>query len=72
MLVILVRHGESEGNVDKKMWWKKPDHTIELTEKGKQQACCRCRKTNRVESILRACDDEEEEEEGTNSAIHTW
>jgi broad specificity phosphatase PhoE len=37
-LVILVRHGESEGNVDKTLWWKVPDNKIRLTEKGRQQA----------------------------------
>jgi broad specificity phosphatase PhoE len=37
-LVILVRHGESEGNVDNKVWWKKADHEIELTKKGQKQA----------------------------------
>lgn len=69
LLVILVRHGESEGNVDKKMWWKKPDHTIELTEKGKQQASDAGK---RIEAIFRACDneDEDEEEEANNSATH--
>jgi broad specificity phosphatase PhoE len=37
-LVILVRHGESEGNVDKTLWWKVPDNKIRLTEKGRLQA----------------------------------
>ncbi|MGK3736230.1 MAG: broad specificity phosphatase PhoE [Bacillariaceae sp.] len=37
-LVILVRHGESEANVDNTVWWKKADHEIELTMKGQKQA----------------------------------
>jgi hypothetical protein len=37
-LVILVRHGESEGNVDRTRWSKIPDNLIRLTPKGIQQA----------------------------------
>ncbi len=36
--IILVRHGESEGNVDKNLYLQKPDYAYDLTEKGKQQA----------------------------------
>jgi broad specificity phosphatase PhoE len=36
--IILIRHAESEGNVDETVYQRKPDHRIELTEKGKQQA----------------------------------
>eukprot|EP00747_Dinoflagellata_sp_TGD_P089960 gnl/TRDRNA2_/TRDRNA2_164513_c0_seq5.p1 gnl/TRDRNA2_/TRDRNA2_164513_c0~~gnl/TRDRNA2_/TRDRNA2_164513_c0_seq5.p1 ORF type:complete len:588 (-),score=78.22 gnl/TRDRNA2_/TRDRNA2_164513_c0_seq5:463-2226(-) len=36
--VILVRHGESEANVDKTFWNRKPDNLIELSEKGRTQA----------------------------------
>ncbi len=36
--IILVRHGESEGNVDKDLYLQKPDYAYDLTEKGKQQA----------------------------------
>lgn len=36
--IILVRHGESEGNVDKTIYTHTPDHRIELTEKGREQA----------------------------------
>lgn len=36
--IILVRHGESEGNVDKSLYNLKPDYALELTEKGKMQA----------------------------------
>lgn len=35
--IILIRHGESEGNVDINMYSKKPDYTLLLTEKGKLQ-----------------------------------
>ena len=36
--IILLRHGESEGNVDKTIYTRKPDWKLELTERGKQQA----------------------------------
>jgi broad specificity phosphatase PhoE len=36
--IILIRHGESEGNIDKTMYNQKPDYALLLTEKGKQQA----------------------------------
>ncbi|ODV92512.1 hypothetical protein CANCADRAFT_87625 [Tortispora caseinolytica NRRL Y-17796] len=37
-LIVLVRHGESEGNVDKKVNRVVPNHRIPLTKRGKQQA----------------------------------
>lgn len=36
--IILIRHGESEANVDKYLFGRVPDYTIELTEKGCEQA----------------------------------
>lgn len=36
--IYLVRHGESEGNVDKTTHFRKPDHAIELTDIGHRQA----------------------------------
>ncbi|KRX06459.1 hypothetical protein PPERSA_05072 [Pseudocohnilembus persalinus] len=36
--IILIRHGESEGNVDDTKYAYKADNKIELTEKGKKQA----------------------------------
>lgn len=36
--IYLVRHGESEGNLDKKLYQRKPDHAIELSPLGHQQA----------------------------------
>jgi len=36
--IILIRHGESEGNVDKTVYSKVPDYAIYLTENGKIQA----------------------------------
>ena len=36
--IILIRHGESEGNIDKSIYGRIPDYTIELTTKGKEQA----------------------------------
>ena len=36
--IILVRHGQSEGNVDKSVYKTIPDHQIDLTQKGQHQA----------------------------------
>ena len=36
--IFLVRHGQSEGNVDKEVFKIKPDYTLNLTDLGKQQA----------------------------------
>ena len=36
--IILIRHGESEANVDKALYCKKPDYTAELTDTGLRQA----------------------------------
>lgn len=36
--IILIRHAESEGNIDKSIYNKKPDYTLELSENGKEQA----------------------------------
>lgn len=36
--IILIRHGESEANVDRYLFARVPDYTIELTKKGHEQA----------------------------------
>lgn len=36
--IILIRHGESESNADKEVRRQKPDHAINLTQKGREQA----------------------------------
>lgn len=36
--IFLVRHGQSEGNLDKKIYKTKPDYTLTLTDLGKEQA----------------------------------
>lgn len=36
--VILVRHGESEANVDRSLTQRVPDHAVHLTRKGREQA----------------------------------
>merc|ERR1719488_430584 len=38
--LILVRHGESQGNVDKSIYATTPDHALHLTERGWIQAQC--------------------------------
>lgn len=36
--IILIRHGQSQGNVDKEIYKKTPDYTVKLTKQGHQQA----------------------------------
>jgi broad specificity phosphatase PhoE len=36
--IILIRHGESRGNVDRALFSRVPDHLIPLTQTGRQQA----------------------------------
>lgn len=36
--IILVRHGESEGNVDREKYSTIPDHALRLTQTGREQA----------------------------------
>jgi hypothetical protein len=36
--IILIRHGESQGNQDSKIYSTVPDHAIGLTENGREQA----------------------------------
>lgn len=36
--ILCIRHGESEGNVDETLFEKKPDHLMELTPRGVEQA----------------------------------
>lgn len=36
--IILVRHGQSEGNLDQNIYTKVPDHSLELTPQGINQA----------------------------------
>jgi broad specificity phosphatase PhoE len=38
MKIYLIRHGQSRGNVDKKVHAELPDHAIGLSEEGKEQA----------------------------------
>ncbi|OYO25289.1 histidine phosphatase family protein [Enemella dayhoffiae] len=35
--IILVRHGESEGNIDDRIYETVPDHALHLTERGREQ-----------------------------------
>src|SRR6476619_391624 len=36
--IVLVRHGESTGNVDDTVYEREPDHALALTERGRRQA----------------------------------
>merc|ERR1712135_217640 len=36
--LILIRHGESEANVDRNITAEVPDHSLHITPKGRQQA----------------------------------
>lgn len=35
--IVLIRHGESEGNIDPAIYERVPDHALELTERGRKQ-----------------------------------
>ncbi|NGN68332.1 histidine phosphatase family protein [Streptomyces sp. A7024] len=35
--IVLIRHGESEGNADDTIYEREPDHALRLTEKGRRQ-----------------------------------
>lgn len=36
--IILIRHGQSQGNVDKTIYARIPDYALKLTDKGRQEA----------------------------------
>jgi len=36
--IIVLRHGQSEGNIDKSVYDRIPDYRIQLTQKGREQA----------------------------------
>jgi len=38
MKLLITRHGQSEGNINKSVYFKMPDWSVPLTEKGKEQA----------------------------------
>lgn len=38
MKLLITRHGQSEGNVNQSVYFKMPDWSVPLTEKGKEQA----------------------------------
>jgi broad specificity phosphatase PhoE len=35
--IVLIRHGESEGNIDPSLYERVPDHALRLTERGRKQ-----------------------------------
>jgi len=53
-MIILVRHGESEGNVDREVYTRKPDHLVELTKRGIGQAK---EAGKRIETIFKEADE---------------
>lgn len=56
-LVILVRHGQSEGNADNTLYRTKPDNLVELTVTGIEQAQ---QAGKRIEDVFRKMDQEGE------------
>ncbi|GAA0463542.1 histidine phosphatase family protein [Streptomyces stramineus] len=36
--IVLIRHGESAGNIDDTVYEREPDHALSLTERGRKQA----------------------------------
>ncbi|CAJ1937904.1 unnamed protein product [Cylindrotheca closterium] len=73
-LIILVRHGESQGNADHTLYRTKPDNLVELTKKGMKQAH---KAGKRVEKIFHKMDLQAHEQkqqsrgEGTCQATHS-
>ncbi|KAK7366740.1 hypothetical protein VNO80_08737 [Phaseolus coccineus] len=60
--IILVRHGESEGNVDESVYTRIPDPKISLTQKGRDQAeAC----GNRIKQMI-------EKEQGQNWQVYFY
>ncbi len=45
--IVILRHGESEANIDKGLYETNPDHLMALTENGKKQ-CISCGKSLKV------------------------
>lgn len=35
--IILIRHAESEGNLNKEVYTSTPDHALKITERGRKQ-----------------------------------
>mmetsp|Transcript_9033 Transcript_9033/g.21489 ORF Transcript_9033/g.21489 Transcript_9033/m.21489 type:complete len:507 (-) Transcript_9033:8-1528(-) len=67
-IIILVRHGESEGNADHTLYRTKPDNLVELTQKGMKQAH---KAGKRVEKIFHSLDvkaHEERQKRGESSS----
>jgi len=62
LIILLVRHGESEANVDKSLYRRMADHAIPLSERGKKQAAVAGIKIKEFFQELH-----EEEKKGDNS-----
>lgn len=46
--IFLIRHGESEGNVDTYVYNHTPDWVVPLTDRGRQQAACMAEKLDKI------------------------
>eukprot|EP00980_Cylindrotheca_fusiformis_P004451 scaffold949_cov90-Cylindrotheca_fusiformis.AAC.4 len=66
-LIILVRHGESEGNADHTLYRTKPDNLVELTKQGALQANDAGK---RVEAIFRKADERSGSDEPAIKRVH--
>jgi hypothetical protein len=66
-LIILVRHGESEGNADNTLYRTKPDNLVELTRKGMHQAQ---EAGKRIETIFNQADRNNNKRETTIKRVH--
>lgn len=52
--IILVRHGESEGNVDPQVYAQTPDYALDLTEQGREQSLRAGREISSIIGTTRA------------------
>ncbi|KAL3931171.1 MAG: hypothetical protein SGBAC_011434, partial [Bacillariaceae sp.] len=66
-LIILVRHGESEGNADNTLYRTKPDNLVKLTQKGVEQSS---KAGQAVEKIFVRYDEENPKEQGNHHHHH--
>jgi broad specificity phosphatase PhoE len=66
-LVILVRHGESEGNADHTLYRTKPDNLVELTSKGIHQSQ---EAGKRIEEIFKRADQNRKYKDAAIKRVH--
>ena len=66
-MIILVRHGESEGNLDNSVYRRIPDHLVELTKRGIGQAK---EAGKRIETIFKEVDKNSKDDRPSIRRVH--